>query len=478
MSHERRIMADKDINIHVKAQDVEKSKQDIDSFGQSVSNVGKMTQQTGQQASEGAEKLSFWATQLNNIKGYLLGMVGGVAAINAVTEAVRRQRQEWEENARVITKQQEQILRLQFLGDYYKEKPELRKEVMAYAEIGRRPFEDVANAMFDLRNMGAAYTGPQREEILRRSLELGRIMPQAPLKDIVQSMILYSNAAKTTNFAAIENVLSKTLTKAEGEEAPIELAKFLPVATAAGLSGEQAAGLWSYAISQYPASGLATTALERMMLLLQGKTPEARVAMGRLGITPQRPFMEQFNQLVAKQPNLKQLEGIFDTRMAPVVLTLLQHPDMVRAAMSQATAAGQMPENLTQQSIQGLFGTDEMARLTDLSKFLDISIENLRGMNERSIRVQVGRKLQEATLRRETESPTMRWILRAMDWFPDWIMGMHRWENNVDVNQIRNYPLTQIQPKPPAVNIHNDYGDKYHPTVGDYDPNRFDPNSL
>lgn len=467
-------MPDKDINIHIRGQDTEQTKRQVDEVGKSIEQLG---QKTAESTGQAAEKMSLWTSMLSKAGNYLLGIFGAAALIRETTAAIREQNEAMKEHADIALEQQNKLLRLQFLGDYYKEKPQLRKEVMAYAEAGRRPFEDVANAMYDLRNLGAGFTAKQQKEILDKSIELGRTIPQTPLNKIVQAMVFYSQQTEDKDFGRVQNILKQVFAEAGGEpaETAAQLSKFLPMGRAGGLTNEQATGVWAFATSQFPESGRATAGLGEIILALQGKgDSDSKRLLRRLGISPKATFLQQLQQLSEKQLNLKQIETITGARGAPILAALLQNPEMMMKAIGGITAAGESREDLTAKSIEGLYGQDEMARLEDLSRFLDIKIKDIKAMGTKDVRRAVGKKLQDLVYRKQTDSELTIRLLKIMDWFPDIIMGMHRWEN-LPESEIQRLQKTELPTEPNRpITINNNYDSSYHlhPVVDENEPNR------
>ena len=165
-------MADKNINIHVRAKGTDEAKQGLDGVAKKTEELGQTTAAAGSQSRHAAGATDGLAAAQKKQQGILggligkfgawaAGLVGVTAVINAVTRAIQAQTRAMEENAAATLKQQNAILRLQYLGDLFKERPELRKEVGAAAEYGRRPFEQVADAWYNLRSKSAGMDNAQ-----------------------------------------------------------------------------------------------------------------------------------------------------------------------------------------------------------------------------------------------------------------------------------------------------------------------------
>lgn len=456
-------MSDKDINIHVRAEGTKLTKEQLDEISRALEQLGFKVSET---SSQGGEKLGFFASQVGKLQNYLLGLFGGVAAIRAVTSAINEQSRAMEEHAKIALEQQNKLLRLQFLGDYYKEKPELRKEVMAYAEAGRRPFEDVTAAMYDLRNLGAGLSAKQQQDILRESLELGRTMPETPLSKIVQSMVFYIKQTKNKDIGQVQNIIKQTLTEAGGElgEAAADLSKFLPLGLSAGLTGPEAAGVWAFATSQFPEAGRATTGLSGIILALQGKgEPESQRLLRRLGISRDASFLQQLRQLSQKNLNLKQIETIASAREAPVLAALLQNPELLTKTIGAVTAAGESKEDLTAKSIEELYGADELAGLEDLSRLLDIQIQNIKAMDINAVRVAIGMKLQEKALREGGVADFMIQFVRATQRMSAGLRGklIGGWEPNLPFETVLSPQQEEEFQRWKTIYAPNDSGEDY-----------------
>jgi hypothetical protein len=472
-------MPDKDINIHVRAQDTAETKRQIDQSTASVYDLWKAVGTGARQGAEGTEKatekLSFLGSLLSKVGSYALGFFGITKAIQTMTAAIRDQSDAIKEHAQIAMEQQNKLLRLQFLGDYYKEKPQLRKEVMALSEAGRRSFEDVANAMYDLRNLGGGLTATQQEDILSKSLELGRTMPETPLAKIVQSMVFYIKQTRNKDIGSVQNIIKQTLTEAGGEpgEAAADLSKFLPIGLSAGMTGPEAAGTWAYATSQFPEAGRATTALSGIIMALQGKgTDDSKRLLRRFGISPGASFLQQIQQLSQKQLTLKQIETIASVKEAPILAALLQNPEAMMKTIGGITAAGLSKEDLAAKSIEGLYGQDEMAILADISKLSDIKIENIKGLDIKATRLEAEKKLFEAAARKEKIPELLIKYINKMNDLYAAVFGITISGTVADIQE--KFSKGENEPnRPVTVNNNYDSSTNYHPTVGETEANRW-----
>jgi hypothetical protein len=81
-------MSDKDVNIHVKARDVDQTKKQIDDVGDSVENLGKKTSEsqsnTGTSVEKTTEKFSIQGKILNNLKSYATGAIVSMLGLQAI----------------------------------------------------------------------------------------------------------------------------------------------------------------------------------------------------------------------------------------------------------------------------------------------------------------------------------------------------------------------------------------------------------
>jgi len=315
-------MADKDINIHVNAK-ADAARQKLDQVADSTKKVGS----AGREGSRGMEQLNASATKseglFSKLTGKLAGMVAGVASIQAVTRAIQAQTRAMEENAAAATKQQNALVRLQFLGDYYKERPDLRKEVAAMAEFGRRPFEDVASAMYNLRSKNAAMSESQRMGIMTEALEMGRTDPSLPLDTLVDMFSLYGKQSGVTDANRIQNVLQQTITEAGGSGADVAsyMPRFLPVGMAGGPSAAPAARPGAYGTTQESEASVATTGLRAIMMGLQGKgTPEGAKLLEKMGVTQDMGFFAKIDLLSRQNIDLGTAEQLFQREGAAMAL--------------------------------------------------------------------------------------------------------------------------------------------------------------
>lgn len=390
-------MSDKDINIHVRAKDTEQTKQQIDSVNQSVKKTGQETDRAGESAKKNAGLFG-------GLLSKLTAFASGAASIHLVTQAIRDQTQALEENAQAALKQQNALLRLQFLGDYYQQKPELRAEIMALSEFGRRPAEEVAGAAYNLRSKNAAMTEPQRMGILKEALEMGRTDPSLPLDSLVDMFSLYAKQSGVTDANRIQNVLQKTIEEAGGSGADVAgyMPRFLPVGIAGGLTPAESAGLWAYATTQEKEASIATTGLRAIMMGLQGKgTPEGAKLLQKYGVTQDMDFFTKIQTLSRAGIDLAAAEQLFQREGAAMGLAMLRDPAAMMQTIQSVTGADRGDVDLTRGKIEGLFGADEMARLEEDTRLLEIQIQNIRASDVQTVANRTRRLEIEKTLRQQ-----------------------------------------------------------------------------
>ena len=413
----------KDVNIHVKAKGAAQTKQQLDQVGKSTEGVGKKAKK----GAAGVDKLSGSAEKAqgrfskfaSGLLAWGAGLIGITATITAVTNAIKVQAEALKEHARIAEEQQKKLLKLQAMGEFYKERPQLRKEVAALAEFGVKPFEEVAEAWYVLRSQAGRMTPEQRRGILKESLELGRMYPEAPLTDLVNMFTLYAKATRAKDLNQVQNVLLQTITEAGGGMA--DVSKFMPLflgpAMAGGLTGPEAAGLWAGATT-LPEAGtpqMATTALRNILLALQGKggPPEAQKMLRRFGIRPGMGFFEQMEILAAQREagrfGLPQAELLAERAGAPMLLGMLRESQAMRETIANVVGAAAGGRDITRETLIGLMGADEFARLEENIRQENIRIENIKGRDIRALRWKDFIRREERKMR---EAGKPDWLIR------------------------------------------------------------------
>ena len=395
----------KDVNIHVKAKGTEQTKQKLDGVGKSTERVGKGVDKLSGSASKARGLFSRFTSGLT---GWATKLIGITAIIAGVTKAINVQKQALQEHARIAEEQQKKLLKLQAMGEFYAERPQLRKEVAAQAEFGRRPFAEVAEAWYVLRSQAGRMTPQQRRGVLKESLELGRMYPEAPLTSLVNMFTLYAKATRAQDLNQVQNVLLQTITEAGGGMADVStlMPTFLGPGMGGGLTGPEAAGLWAYATTLPEAGGpqRATTALRNVLLALQGKgTPEAQKMLRQFGVRPGMGFFEQMGTLTTQQQagrfGLPQAELLAGREGAAMLLGLLREPQAMKETIANIVAAGAGRRDITAETLRGLMGADEVARMEEEGRRLDISIENIKGRDTGALRWNVFLKEHEMAMR-------------------------------------------------------------------------------
>lgn len=421
-------MADKDINIKVRTQGVPATKEDIDGLKRSVGGLGDKVEQSNRQQSDSyqdAERKS--GSYFSKLTGWIFGATGLLKVFHEITKAIQMQTQAMEENAAAAAKQQNSLLRLQFLGEFYKEKPELRKEVAALAEYGRRPFEEVAGAYYNLRSKSGNLSQAQQSSIMKEALEMGRTDPAMQLDTLVDMFSLYAKLTGEKDANRIQNVLQKTVEQAGGTGADVAnyMPQFLPIGLAGGLSGSQAAGLWSYVTTQTASPSIATTGLRATFMGLQGKgTPDAAKLLKRFGVKDTMDFAGKIDTLAAAYSSgkltLGDAEKIAGREGSSILLSLLQNPQAMRQTMSNVVGADRGDIDLTGGMIQGLMGTDEIAKLEEDIRLLDVAISNQRARDPDALKLK--------KLRLESE------LIARKSGAGEYGIGMQRWSLGLMTN--------------------------------------------
>jgi hypothetical protein len=402
-------MADKDINIHVRTPGAAESRDQLGRFSKSVGDVGEKVEQSNKKQSESYQAVETKSeSYFSKITKWAFAVFGVTKVIGEITKAIQLQTQAMEENAAMASKQQNALLRLQFLGEFYKEKPELRKEVSALAEYGRRPFEEVAGAYYNLRSKAGNLSQGQQSSIMKEALEMGRTDPAMQLDTLVDMFSLYAKLTGEKDANRIQNVLQKTVEQAGGTGADVAnyMPQFLPVGLAGGLSGSQAAGLWSYVTTQTANPSIATTGLRASFMGLQGKgTPESAKLLKKFGVNDTMDFASKIDTLSGAfksgKLTLGDAEQIAGREGSSILLSLLQNPQAMRQTMSNVVGADRGDVDLTGGMIRGLMGSDEIARSEEDIRLLNVAITNQRASDPDALRLKK-LKLESELIARKT----------------------------------------------------------------------------
>jgi len=502
----------KDIDIHIEAQGDEQAKRKLDGLSKSAKSVGDKTAEAGRKADSGSKGIDKTGRAAGRAAGDVDGLgnaakrTGGKAgmlasafsklliklvaiatAVRVVTAAFRANTEEIDKNAEAAIRQAEKLLRLQHLGDLFKEKPDVRKEVEAYAEFGRRPFEEVADAWYNLRSKSGALSPQTRKSILQEALELGRTDPEMPLDTLVDMFTLYAKKTGQTDANRIQNILKQTITEAGGGGADVAsyMPRFLPTGMAGDLTGPEAAGLWAYATTQTSNAAVATTGLQALFLGLQGKgTPESAKIIEGLGIDPKMPFFQKMGLLSAARKSgkfgLGQAEQLAGREGSSLLLDMLKDPAAMMRTVSRVVAVNRGDIDLARTGIEELLGQDEMARLYDHFQQLNVMSENLKGQDTEALRWKLIEKAVEVKGFKQEWSPVRKKIgygaVRALEMMGVSPTTMFPWSSG----DLKDFPAltTPQEEQPPAepaqpiggpVSIHYDYSTHNHPAVGSSD---------
>ncbi len=445
-------MADKEVNIHVRAKDADTTKRDIDGVGASTENLGKKTEQAGnkteqagKRGAEGTDALTkstekskgAFGSFMTKIGGWVMALVGFGAAIKIVTGIINANKRALNEHADVAVAQQQKLLRLQFLGDLFKERPELRKEVAAYAEFGRRPPEEVADAWYNLRSKGGALSQQQRDSIMREALEMGRTDLDMPLNTLIDMFTLYAKKTGVEDANRIQNVLRQTITEAGGGGADVAayMTQFLPLGIATGMTGAESAGLWAYATTEEGSAERATTQLAAVFRGLMGKgTPEGKKILKKAGVREGMDFFEQLDLLGKEGLSYAEAGQIGEAAGAAMLLSLIQNRGAMMEAIEKIVAVDRGDIDLTKTKIQEVMGGDEVARLEEDIRGLDIQIRNAKGADVNALRWRKKLREREMSMRRAGKSEYAigvdRWGYEqgagagySVDWLPSKVEG-------------------------------------------------------
>ncbi|HIJ66814.1 MAG TPA: phage tail tape measure protein [Planctomycetes bacterium] len=404
----------KDVNIHVKVKDTKSSKRKLDDVGKSTKNIGKNVKASGKKAGEGMRHLgdetkkthSAFGKMTTALSGWAAKLVAVGSAIALVTKGIRDQIRAIQEHANIAAEQQKKLTELQFLGEFYKEHPQAREEVAAFAEYGARPFTEVAGAWYNLRSKAARLSPEQRQSIMQESLELGRTVPSAPLDTLVDMFSLYVKQTGATDINRVQNVLKQTITEAGGGMADVSkyMPQFLPIGMTGGLTGPETAGLWAHVTTQLSEPSIATTGLKTTFLGLRGKgSPESKKMLQQLGVSPGAGFFEQIAQLSearrAGKLGLPQAQQIGGDEGAAVLLSMLGDPKGMLETISNVVRANTGRVDLARREIGELFGQDEFARLEERRRRLDVQIQNIKGGDIKALRWDVFLKDYERRMR-------------------------------------------------------------------------------
>ncbi|MCE5186083.1 MAG: phage tail tape measure protein [Planctomycetaceae bacterium] len=400
----------------------------IDQLGREQDDLANKSGQAGVDLeSTGRKGKSAFDGAAASLAAYAARSVSVVAAIAAITRALNEQSRAMEENSRIAQENQRSILTLQFMGEFFKERPNLQEEVAALAEYGRRPVAEVADAWLSLRSKNPSMSNEQIDAILKETLETGRTDPSAPLNTLADMFALYMKKTGETDANRVQNVLQQTMIEAGSttEDVANLMPRFLPIGRAAGLSGPESAGLWAFATTQEASGEIATTGLRSMFLGLEGReTPDAARILKRLGVRQDQTFFEKIEQLkkarAAGKFDLPTAQLIAGRTGAPMLLSTIENNDLLMQSIANVQAADRGDIDITATMIRDLFESDPMAKDEEDSRLLDIRNKNLKVSDSSALRNSNALKEREA-MWREMGVPT--WIAKSNLFFARLLMG-------------------------------------------------------
>ena len=102
-------MANKDINIHVRAKGTEEARQAIEGVGKSTQHLGDTTESAGKRGAEGLEKSSEAMNKQQGILSGLVGKVSGLFGAWKVVETIIGLLDQWADRLRTIQQLQRDI---------------------------------------------------------------------------------------------------------------------------------------------------------------------------------------------------------------------------------------------------------------------------------------------------------------------------------------------------------------------------------
>ncbi len=480
----------KDINIHIKTPGAAQAKQQLDEVGKSSKRVGEKTASGARKGAAGMDKLGRSATSTRGrfskltmgLVSWAAKLVGITVIITAVTRVIQTQSEAIKEHARIAEEQQKKMLALQAMGTFFEEHPEARKKVAAYAEFGRRPFEEVAGAWYTLESKGAGLTEQQKKGIMREALELGRMEPEADLQSIIDVFSLYAKETRQKDINQVQNVIRQTLSQAGAElsEMGKYLPRFLPAGIAGGLTGAETAGLWAFATTRTGTPEEATVGIRNIFAALQGKgTDESKKILQSLGITPQMTIFEQLSALsVAKRAGkfgVPEAQEIAGTENFALLLSMLTEPTAMMETVRRITQVARPDIDIVRDKLYQIMSQDEVARLEEEGRRLEIAIRNIKGRDKRALQFKNlieewelhQRKLGES----EYEIKLGRWFLEhqaGMGWTP-WVGEAVSHEKWKAVQQAQFKTAPPKGPESLTINNETHYHNEtiHNPVVGE-----------
>lgn len=400
----------KDVNIHVKTQGTDQAKRQLDEVGRSAKDVGD----GARKGAKGVDELGTSASKSRGIFGkfvsdaasWMTKFAGFMTIVMGFTKAVQAQSKAIEEHGNIAAAQQQKLLALMGMGTFYETHPEARKQVAAFAEYGKRPFEEVATAWYGLESKGAGLTESQKQNIMKEALELGRMEPEAGLTNIIDVLALYAKETRQKDANQIQNVIRQTLSQAGADVTQIGqyLPQFLSLGIAGGLTGAETAGLWAFATTRAPSPEKATVGIRNIFMALQGKgKPESQKLLQSLGISPDMTVFEQLTALSAARGagrfGVPEAELLAGTENAAILMSMLTEPAAMMEIVRQVTAVDRPDIDITRQKLDRIMGTDKIARLEENLREQRIRVQNIKGRDVRALEWQALLAEYEAEMR-------------------------------------------------------------------------------
>ncbi len=472
----------KDINIHVKTPGAAQAKQQVDRIADSTRKMGDTVNNTGKRGAAGMDALGnstkkttgFFKKFTSSIGSWVTGLASIALAVRMVTSAIRAQAQAITEHAEIAARQQKKLLALQSMGTFFEDHPDARKEVAAYAKLGRRGFGEVAEAWYGLESKGAGLTEQQKKGIMQEALELGRMEPDADLKSIIDVFSLYAKETRQQDINRIQNVIRMTLSKAGAELSEIgqQLPAFLSLGIAGKLTGAETAGLWAFATTRASSPEKATVGIRNIFTALRGKgTPESLELLQQLGATPDKDIFEQLAILGKAQKagkfGLPEAELIAGKENIAVLLSMLTEPQAMRQTVGEVTAVDRGDIDITKEKLDLIMGNDEVAFLEEMGRQLEVELENIKGSDTKALRWKTFLQEYEKRMREADVSEVfIKWQLlkyKAVSW-----VGDDPEDSQWPLDPFGPFPqfpetLSGGNTAPVIINNHNDVN--YFPTV-------------
>ncbi len=386
----------KNVNIHIKTKGTDRARREIDKTSDSVKDVGKSAEKSGRSFGGFAKSIASWVS----------AAVGITAVLRGIKKALDVNARAMEEHAEIAAQHQRKLLALQGMGDFFQRHPEARKEVAYYAQLGKRPYEEVAEAWYSLESKSAGLSEKQKAGIMQEASELGRMEPDSDLKSIIEMFSLYAKETGETDINKVQNVIRQTMDKAGANLSQVAqyMPEFLPMGLAAGMTGAEAAGLWAYATTRTKDPSRATVAMRNIFMALQGRgTPESQEMLDSVGIDEDMEFQRQIEVLSKRAEQgrfgLSEAETLAGKENAALLLSMLRQPQAMNRTVESVAAVDRADIDITRDRLKKIMEGDEVAMLEERRRELDVMIENQKGNDIDALRWDVHLKELEHRLR-------------------------------------------------------------------------------